>query len=181
MEPTGDPEVGTTPPGPTCRSGRAPPTLAGVSTHADDLSAPLAAPAEVAVPVPAPSDAELDARRSSADRFMRRLLRIEGRPEPAAIFGAQKAMTGSILVSAVRCTITYLLVPILAPVVGVLDLLAAPVSLTLCVVAVAMSTRSMRRFWKADHAKRWHYTALVVVVWGFLAVAAVRDVGQLIG
>jgi hypothetical protein len=44
-----------------------------------------------------------------------------------------------------------------------------------------MSTRSMRRFWKADHAKRWHYTALVVVVWSFLAVAAVRDVGQLVG
>ena len=111
---------------------------------------------------------------------MRRLLRIEGEAEPGAILGAQRAMTSSILVSAVRCTITYLLVPILTPIVGVLDLVAAPLSILLCAVAFVMSTRSLRRFWRADHAKRWHYTALVAVVWAFLTVAVVRDVAQLV-
>lgn len=118
--------------------------------------------------------------RPPADRMMRHLLRIEGAAEPGAIMGAQRAMTNSILVSAVRCTITYLLVPILTPIVGVLDLVAAPLSIALCAVAFVMSTRSLRRFWRADHAKRWYYTALVAVVWAFLVVAVVRDVGQLL-
>jgi hypothetical protein len=147
-----------------------------VSTHAEGLSAPIApAPAAPTSPV---SPAE--AGRPRADRVMRRLLRIEGQADPDAILGAQRAMTNSILVSAVRCTITYLLVPILTPIVGVLDLVAAPLSAVLCVLAVVMSTRSLRRFWKADHAKRWHYTALVLVVWTFLAVALARDLTQLL-
>jgi hypothetical protein len=110
---------------------------------------------------------------------MRRLLRIEGGAEPGAIFGAQRAMTNSILVSAIRCTITYLLVPVLTPIVGVLDLVDAPLSLVLCGLAFVMSSRSLRRFWRADHAKRWHYTALVAAVWAFLAVAVVRDISQI--
>jgi hypothetical protein len=134
-------------------------------------SAP-AAPAPAGAAGPAPT-------RPAADRVVRRLLRVDGATDPRALLGAQRAMTGSILVSAVRCTITYLLVPVLTPIVGVLDLVAAPLSLVLCVVAVVMSTRSLRRFWRADHAKRWHYTALVVVVWAFLAAALVRDVTQL--
>jgi hypothetical protein len=111
---------------------------------------------------------------------MRRLLRIEGDAEPGVILGAQRAMTNSILVSAIRCTITYLLVPVLTPIVGVLDLVDAPLSLVLCGLAFFMSSRSLRRFWRADHSKRWHYTALVVAVWTFLVVAVVRDIGQLV-
>jgi hypothetical protein len=111
---------------------------------------------------------------------MRRLLRIEGDAEPGVILGAQRAMTNSILVSAIRCTITYLLVPVLTPIVGVLDLVDAPLSLVLCGLAFFMSSRSLRRFWRADHAKRWHYTALIVLVWTFLAVAVVRDVSQIL-
>ena len=155
-----------------------------MSTHAEDISVPTAprngpAPTTPAAPPPDPGDPG-EASRPPADRFVRRLLRVEGPAEKGAIFGAQKAMTQSILVSAVRCTITYLLVPILTPIVGVLDVFAAPVSLVLCAVAVVMSTRSLRRFWKADHSKRWHYTALVLVVWAFLAVALVRDISQLL-
>ena len=160
------------------------PTLAAVSTHAEDVSvphAPRAGTAATTAPAAPPARRDPgDAARPAADRFVRRLLRIEGPAEKGAIFGAQKAMTQSILVSAVRCTITYLLVPILTPIVGVLDVFAAPVSMVLCAVAVVMSTRSLRRFWKADHAKRWHYTALVLVVWAFLAVALVRDLTQLL-
>ncbi len=110
---------------------------------------------------------------------MRRLLRIEGNPDPGAVLGAQRAMTSSIMVSAVRCMITYIVVPILTPIIGILDLVDAPLSLVLCCLAFFMSGRSLRRFWRADHSKRWHYTALVVVVWSFLAVAVIRDITQI--
>lgn len=127
-----------------------------------------------------PTERPTESERPAADRAMRLLLRVRGDADPDAILGAQRAMTNSILVSAVRCTITYLLVPVLTPIVGVLDLVAAPLSLVLCGLAFVMSTRSLRRFWRADHAKRWHYTALVAVVWAFLAVAVVRDVAQIV-
>lgn len=137
------------------------------------------APAPSPAAPPTPTGRPAGPPRPAADRAVRRLLRIEGDPEPGVIFGAQRAMTNSIAVSAVRCIITYLLVPILTPIVGVLDLVAAPLSLALCGLAFVMSTRSLRRFWRADHAKRWHYTALIVAVWVFLVVAVARDVTQL--
>lgn len=147
-----------------------------MSTHAEGIAAPVVANA----PASAPAEAPVEATRPAADRFMRRLLRIHGAPQPGAVFGAQSAMTSSILVSAVRCTITYLVIPILTPILGVLDVLSVPVSIVLCSVALVMSTRSLRRFWKADHAKRWHYTALVAVVWAFLIFALANDVTQLV-
>ena len=154
-------------------------TLAAVSTHAEGLPTPLTTSAPEVPRTPETAPRRDEASRPAADRFMRRLLRVEGDPEPGAIFGAQKAMTNSIMVSAIRCTITYLVIPILTPILGVLDVLSVPVSIVLCTLALVMSTRSLRRFWKADHSKRWHYTALVVVVWTFLAFALVKDFSQI--
>jgi hypothetical protein len=155
-------------------------TLAAVSTHAEGLPTPLTTSAPEAPRTPEATPRRDEASRPAADRFMRRLLRVEGDAEPGAIFGAQKAMTNSIMVSAIRCTITYLVIPILTPILGVLDVLSVPVSIVLCTLALFMSGRSLRRFWKADHSKRWHYTALVVVVWSFLAFALVKDVSQIL-
>lgn len=139
-----------------------------MSTHAEGIADPVVA------------NAPAGAVRPAADRVMRRLLRVEGAAEPGAVFGAQQAMTSSIVVSGVRCTITYLVIPILTPILGVLDVLSVPVSIVLCTLALVMSSRSLRRFWKADHAKRWHYTALVAVVWAFLVFALADDVSHLV-
>ena len=42
-----------------------------------------------------------------------------------------------------------------------------------CIVAITMS---IRRFWRADHSKRWHYTIFGSVVICFLAVLIVVGV-----
>jgi hypothetical protein len=34
---------------------------------------------------------------------------------------------------------------------------------------------SVRRFWRANHSKRWHYTIFGVVIIAFLIVLAVED------
>ena len=39
---------------------------------------------------------------------------------------------------------------------------------------------SIRRFWRADHSKRWHYTVLGTTVIGFLIVLVVRDLTELL-
>ena len=46
---------------------------------------------------------------------------------------------------------------------------------------VVTITMSIRRFWRADHSKRWHYTVLGTTVIGFLIYLVVNDVVELLG
>ncbi len=118
--------------------------------------------------------------RAPADRFMRRLLRVGEVVDRNAIFGARRATTTAIVVSGIRCTITYLLIPILVPFVGFLDTLGDPISLALSSFAVVMSVRGVRRFWIADHRARWSYAAFIGVMLVLLFVTIVLDVSAII-
>lgn len=114
-----------------------------------------------------------------ADRFMRGLLRVADTDTRQAD-GAHRAFRTSILVSAVRCTISYLLVPILIPLTAVAGLVAAPISLALSLFAIVNGVISVRRFWVSNHRRRWMYTWFMAVVFVVLAVAMVIDVGRLL-
>lgn len=113
---------------------------------------------------------------SAADQAMRRFLRIGDGTDPGAIFGATQAMGRSLVVSALRCILTYLVIPIVAPFIGFFGSLSAPISLVLCSLAAVLNVRSVRRFWMADHKYRWGYTVFGAVVLAFLAFSVVTDV-----
>lgn len=117
-------------------------------------------------------------QRASADDLMRRLLRVGGARSSAK--AAQSAMSTSIFVSAVRCILTYLVIPVLQPVAHVLGLVSRPLSMVLCVLGAYMSTRSMRRFWATDHPKRWAYTAFAAVLISYLAYGFLTDLDHLV-
>lgn len=134
------------------------------------------APSQGTEPSPRPVDVE----RSRADRFMRRLLRVTA-TDPNAVFGARSAMRRSIIISGVRCTITYLLVPILVPILGFMGTFAAPVSIALIGYAMVNGVISVRNFWIADHRARWQYTWFMAAVFIALTVALVFDVISLLG
>jgi hypothetical protein len=118
--------------------------------------------------------------RTPADRFMRRLLRVGDTVDKNAIFGARRSTTASIVVSGIRCTITYLLIPFLTPFVGLLETIGAPLSLALCLFAMVMGVAGVRRFWIADHRSRWAYTAFIGVVLVLLSVAVVMDIRTIV-
>lgn len=113
--------------------------------------------------------------RSAADRLARQLLRVEG-AEPRTLM----PLKGSLVISAVRCMITYVLIPVLAPVISGFGMVATPLSLALAVAAGVMAVVSLRRVWLADWARRWAYTAFIAVVLVLLAVAAAFDVRTLL-
>lgn len=113
--------------------------------------------------------------RSAADRVARQLLRVEG-AEPRTLM----PLKGSLVISAVRCMITYVLIPVLAPVISGFGMVATPLSLALAVAAGVMAVVSLRRVWLADWARRWAYTAFIAVVLVLLAVAAAFDVRTLL-
>ncbi len=121
----------------------------------------------------------LDTHRSAPDRLIRRWLRVEGDPVPGAVFDAQNKLRSSIIISGIRCVITYLLVPIAVPIIGFLGVVAAPISIGLSVLAMVLGYNSLRRFWMADHRLRWRYTGFIVVVWLLLTVGIVLDLGGL--
>lgn len=113
-----------------------------------------------------------------ADRFMRRLLGVrafEARPEREA----HRAFRISVVISGIRCLITYLVVPVLVPVLSLAGWVAAPIGIALCVYAVVNGVVSLRRFWGSDHRQRWVYTIFMTVVFGILAVALVSDLSRL--
>lgn len=123
----------------------------------------------------------LGAPRSNADRFMRRVLRLPVDGPKATAAEAQKAFQTSILVATVRCTLMYIVFPFVLPAIGVASGVGPWIGLPISLVAIVAITMSIRRFWRADHSKRWHYTVLGTTVIGFLIYLVVADIIELVG
>lgn len=127
------------------------------------------------VRAPSLDDAPTFRHNSRADQAMRRLLRVSA-PRRGSIMGAHRAFRWSIVVSGIRCLITYLAVPIALPLLSLAAWFAAPIGIVLCVIAGVNGVISVRRFWLADHRHRWMYTAFIGVVFVVLAIALTADI-----
>jgi hypothetical protein len=112
---------------------------------------------------------------STADRFMRRLLRLPVGGPRASAGEARKAFQTSIAVATVRCLLMYIVFPFVLPAVGLASGVGPAVGIAISVIAVVAILMSIRRFWRADHSKRWHYTVLGTVVIGFMILLFLRD------
>ncbi len=110
---------------------------------------------------------------------MRRLLRVGDVVDENAIFGARRSTTAAIMVSGIRCIITYLLIPVVAPIIGLSRAVSTPLVILLSVAAIVMGISGVRRFWIADHRLRWAYTAFIGVVVVLLVVGIVYDIASL--
>ena len=124
-----------------------------------------------------PSDDTYRSTRA-VDRAMRRVLRVEG-VDPISGRDAHRAFQISVAVSAVRCLITCVVIPLAVATVTTAGWVAAPVGLALCAVAAVNGVVSVRRFWAADHRHRWTYTAFIGVVFVILTLALVSDLARL--
>ena len=132
----------------------------------------------VAVPPAQPPSA---AQRPSADRVMRRVLRLPVDGPSGTAEGARKAFQTSVMVAAVRCILMYLVFPFVLPAVGLAKGIGPAVGLVVNGAAMVCIVMSMRRFFRADHPKRWWYAALGGSMLVLLSVLAVVDVADLIG
>jgi len=119
------------------------------------------------------------APRPAADVAVRRLLRIPDGP-PAPEGAAQRAFSTSILVSATRCMLTYIVLPFVAPALGLAAGVGPAVGIPIGVVAIGSNVLTIRRFWAADHRWRWAYTGVALTVIALLLVLMVEDVVGLV-
>ncbi|MDO5682795.1 MAG: hypothetical protein Q4G46_08205 [Propionibacteriaceae bacterium] len=114
-----------------------------------------------------------------AERRMRRLLRVTDVDKKASL-SAHRAFRISVVISGIRCLATYLVIPLLVPLISFAGVLAAPVGIALVLVAYVSGVLGVRRFWKADHRSKWTYTWFMAVVFTVLTIALVADVVRLI-
>ncbi len=119
--------------------------------------------------------------RSDLDRFMLRLLRLPTEAPKGTAADAQKAFQTSLLVAMVRCLLMYIVFPFVLPAIGVASGVGPVIGLPISVAAIVAIVMSIRRFWRANHSKRWHYTVLGSTVICFLLYLIVTDVIDLIG
>ena len=119
--------------------------------------------------------------RSAADRFMRRTLRVpeERRPVPESdthrIFGV------SILLSATRCLLSYLVLPIVLPVLGLARGVGPWLGIPIGVLALYFDVLGIRRFWLADHHQKWLFSAVYAVVGAMVLTLLIVDLVDLFG
>lgn len=88
---------------------------------------------------------------------------------------ATRVFSTSILISAVRCTLAYVVFPWLLPAVGVAGGVGPGIGAVVGVIAIAFNVLSIRRFWATDHRWKWPITALNCTVIGLLSVLLVAD------
>ncbi len=115
---------------------------------------------------------------SSVDLFMRRLLRLP--PNAGAGQTAEKVFGASILVSTVRCVLTYVLLPLLKPVIDLSGGVGPVLGLVIGAVSATAIVFSMRRFWRANHRLRWAYTIIGGGILVLLLIQAVGDIADLL-
>lgn len=112
--------------------------------------------------------------RSDADRFMRRLLRLpEGTTSTAA--EARSAFQKSLAFTTCRCLLMYIVLPFVLPAVGIARGVGPVVGIVIGLLAIVSIVYSIRRFWRADHSKRWHYTIFGTAIIAFLIWATIAD------
>ena len=111
---------------------------------------------------------------------MRALLRIRERPVGVSSGAAYAAFQRSMLISATRCTLTYVVFPFVVPAVGFATGVGPVVGLIIGIVAIICDVFSVRRFFAIDHRWRWHFAAVASCVIGLLSILLVQDIVHLV-
>lgn len=107
---------------------------------------------------------------------------VDGRTSDAdASNGAERVFSKSVVVSGIRCTLTYVIFPFVAPLVGVTADVGAVIGVAIGVVAIVFNVLSIRRFFLADHRYKWWASAMNVAVIVLLVILFVVDSQTLLG
>ncbi len=109
---------------------------------------------------------------------MRNVLRLpEGQTATAA--EARSAFQKSLFISTCRCLLMYIVFPFVLPAVGIARGVGPFIGVVIGILAIVSITYSIRRFWRANHSKRWHYTIFGLTIIGFLIFLAFKDIATI--
>jgi hypothetical protein len=120
-------------------------------------------------------------QRSTADRFMRRILRVPDERKPVPESETHRIFGLSIVLSATRCLLSYIVLPIVLPFLGLAKGVGPWLGIPIGVLALTFDYLGIRRFWLADHHQRWLFSAIYAVVGTMVLTLLIIDIIDLIG
>ena len=101
--------------------------------------------------------------------------------DPAGGAGAERVFSRSVVISGIRCTLTYVIFPFVAPLVGVTANVGAVLGVLIGLVAIVFNIMSIRRLFAADHRYKWWAGAMNLAVIVLLVILFVVDSQTLLG
>lgn len=113
--------------------------------------------------------------RSKADIIARKILFIRERPAGVTTKQAYAAFQKSMLISATRCTLTYVIFPFVLPAIGIVSNVGPLLGVIIGSIAIVSDVFSVRRFHVVEHKYRWHFTVVAACVICLLAYLLVED------
>ena len=116
---------------------------------------------------------------ATGDVLVRRLLRVPDRPT-ASETSAQRLFSTGMLLSALRCLLTYVVFPVVTPLWGTAAGVGPAIGIPIAVLALVFDVRGIRRFWLANHRWRWPVSAIYLGVMGLVATLLVGDIVHLV-
>lgn len=93
---------------------------------------------------------------------------------------AERAFSVSMTVSGVRCFLTYLVFPLLLPVLNVAGWVGPGLGLAVGATALGCNMLSIRRFWRANHRYKWPIVTMNCCVIILLTVMMIDDLLQVL-
>jgi len=111
---------------------------------------------------------------------MRTLLLIRERPAHVSEAAVYSSFRRSMLISATRCTLTYVIFPFVLPAIGIATGVGPALGISIGLFAITCDVYTIRRFFQVDHRFRWPVTAIATGVIGLLLVLLVQDIVHLV-
>lgn len=101
-------------------------------------------------------------------------VRVEPRTDEAT-----SAFSVSMVVSGVRCLLTYVVFPWVLPLLGIATGVGPAIGLVVGTIAIGFNVASIRRFWASDHRLKWPITVVNSGVIVLLLVLIGLDIADL--
>jgi hypothetical protein len=111
---------------------------------------------------------------------MRQLLRVPEADRPIPESDTHRIFGASILLSATRCLLSYIVLPILLPLLGLAKGVGPLISIPVGVLALTFDVLGVRRFWLADHHQKWLFSAIYAAVGIMVLALLVIDIVDLV-
>ncbi len=107
---------------------------------------------------------------------MRRLMRVPSDQAPIDESETHRIFSASIFLSALRCLLSYIVLPVVLPLLGVAKGVGPAIGIPIGILALTFDYLGIRRFWLADHRQRWAFSALYAVVGTMVLILLIVDI-----
>lgn len=112
------------------------------------------------------------------DRAIAWVLRVP--PQPlvpwqAVVTTSSRPLGMPLLLAGVRCTLRYVVLPFVLPLLGIVTGAGLGIVLLLDVIAAIAIVATLRQLWRCQHSRRWQYLPVALTLAVLLGISFMND------